>query len=258
MKKFICKGCHNPCVLETTAFPETCCFGTSKCLSTYCKWELEVTEDTPPKLTAEELARRGIEWPEWADGAVVHSDESASFYGGAEIKILWPPGHKGDWYIDGRAGKFQDIPGKWDASDWPHSLIKKPETKLPDWCKVGAWVWNSQEGYGIVSATTFVAGVVNVKFFKEKEDIGRIIDNLSEARLRPWTHKTIPNLPFAVNLRFSSHFTDTITTCSLSGVWFARHSREMVAFSTLMDIAIMLDGSPCGVLEHREGEGWVK
>lgn len=256
MKKWKCNGCEQHHEIKSENHPQYCIdFG----IANYHDW-CEMNEEKLPKLTAEELQKRGIEWPEWADGAVVHSNESASFYCSEYIHIFCPYECKEDWFINTN-GKFEKIPGKWDASDWKNSLIKRPEkqTVIPDWCKVGALCWNSQEGYGIVSETTFVAGVVNVKFFKEKEEISHIIDNLSEAHLYAWTHKTIPNLPFAVNLKFSSHFTDTITTCSLSGVWFARHSHEMVAFSALMDIAIMFDGSPCGKLTHKNENGeWVE
>jgi hypothetical protein len=61
-----------------------------------------------PKLTLEVLEERGIKWPVWAAYAVVSNVEYAYFY-------------------DERGEAHQEIPGKWDASDWPNSKIMNPE-----------------------------------------------------------------------------------------------------------------------------------
>ena len=143
MKEWKCNGCEQHHEIKSENHPQYCIdFG----IANYHNW-CEMNEGKLPKLTAEELEKRGIKWPEWADGAVVHSDESASFYCNETINVLYTPGYKADWYVDGIAGKFENIPGKWDASDWKNSLIKRPEkqTVIPDWCKVGAWVFETTQ-----------------------------------------------------------------------------------------------------------------
>lgn len=121
----------------------------------------------------------------------------------------------------------------------------RPQLPLPEWCKVGAWVWYGDFGFGKVVIPADKVGVCVVDWNSGNRG-GALPEQLKPARLLPWTHKTIPPLPFAVRLKYSDYFADTITTCSVAGVWFARHTQEMIRFDELLDIAVMPDGSPCG------------
>lgn len=256
MKKFICNGCEKHHAVESESQPKYCLMTG---VAVRYDWR-EVTPDTPTKLTAEELAKRGIEWPEEADGAVVHSDGHASFYRG-EIRVLYPCSYKPDWHVNVPGGEFiSAIPGKWDASDWQNSLIHRPEKKeaLPDWCKVGALCYNAQFGYGTIFNPKNEAEIVVIDWMKSGNRGGALPNQLSEARVCPWDNDSLPKIPFPVKFKNNPDcFRTTVVSASCAGVWLGGASHAM-GYKELMNECDQLDGTPCGVREHREGEGWVR
>lgn len=76
--------------------------------------------------------------PEWADWAAVDSSGDAFWY--SDLPHVTGCEHMWD-----SVGAFQEIQSTFDASDWQNSLIKRPnKATLPDWCEVGAWVYDKQ------------------------------------------------------------------------------------------------------------------
>ncbi len=254
MRKFECKQCEPaiPCVIEwggSTA-PMRCPFDGIK-----VDWQEVKAEPKRPKLTAEELAKRGIEWPEWATCAVVNGVKHAYFH------EIYP--HSGDntWCT------FDDchvraIPGEWDASDWQNSLIERPAvvkenltTELPEWCRVGKWVYHprlNQRG----QIVDFRDGGKKV-FIKYPDHSPCSIPYISEVKpltLIPWDDSTLPSLPFCVKFKKGGkNFRTTVVSASISGVWLGGVTNA-ISYDELSNECEMLDGSPCGVLEVVENE----
>lgn len=87
----------------------------------------EIKPEPLPKLTVEALAERGIEWPEWAKWRVVWPDGSLCMYQNE------PELTEYGWRSTG--GRWGGVPGtsnyRWDASDWEHSKIQRPEQWVP-------------------------------------------------------------------------------------------------------------------------------
>lgn len=121
MTVYECSECPNRhCVSENTQndHPTNCVFGMS-----YCNWHKAEANKKPsqlPKLTEEELKRRGIKWPEWAKFAYSLDTCFALFCENDPRSCIE------DWSLH----PPEDIPGQWE----PGGFIERP--KLPDWCKV--------------------------------------------------------------------------------------------------------------------------
>lgn len=213
----------------------------------------KISSDTPPKLTAEELARRGVEWPEWANWCAMFPNSFIIFYEGK-------PAISENGWDNTSGGKFMAVfPRlKFDASDWPHSLIKKPENKLPDWCKVGALVYNTQFGYGTIFNPKNEVGIVVIDWINGNRG-GALPYQVSEARIRPWTHE---DGPLSMKLKYNGEFAvASLCTLAKNGWGYAIVQNGCLIHVTMEEISrngIQLDGTPCGCLEHREGDGWVR
>lgn len=236
-------------------------------------FECEVP-DTPPKLTAEELARRGIEWPEWAGYAALTSYGSADFFETMpKLNIIT--------FCPEIGSQHCEIPGKWDASDWKNSLIRRPEKKavLPDWCKVGAWVYLDGR-YGKIKS---IGNWLNTENGSKGFACKPLNPNLREARLRPWTFEEAPiSLKVKVDDPYETGFEScTSIVCDLIDelshddnmrdvrfkerdciYWEDSENKletgRFISAKEMMEDYEQLDGSPCGILEHREGEGWMR
>ncbi len=135
------------------------------------------------------------------------------------------------------------------------------EEKLPDWCKVGAWVWwKGANDIGYASGYMKITGISNEIINCDAiQGIPIAQNQISEARLRPWDNDSLPKIPFPV--KFKRHnpdgFRTTVVSASSAGVWLGGASHA-TGYKVLMDELDEIDGFPCGVLEHREGEGWVR
>lgn len=254
MSEYGCKECPENCRASANKKPIYCLYsGVDR-----ARW-YEVTSDTPPKLTAEELARRGIEWPEWAKWAAVTSYGSADFF---ETE----PQNSIITFCKEVGSQHCKIPGRWDASDWKNSLIRRPEKKdkLPDWCKVGAWVYDMEAGVTCYGKIVAISG----NKVKLEVDPSIILDvefiALSEARLRPWTKEEMAekagkvfDLPEGrcVCIRCDGYCCYFMDRCESED-----DTAHIIAYTadTFLQYDCKLDNSPCGVLEHREGDGWVR
>ena len=235
--KFECKECLEPCVLDTgdSAYvPETCPIGYEE-----VNWRPLPEPAALPKLTAEALAERGIEWPEWATCAIV-SRSSSSYFCESKPEAV----NDGIWFGDGRVC---GIPGKWDASDWPHSKIMRPSKveQLPDWLKLGAWAavgnfvgkvdWLSRDG----SECRITCG--ESRFAKTAE--------VKAVTFRAWTFEEAPE---AVKCTVSG-ILRIARLALLANSGHPIHGYELpgvtcfASFGWMRTGATQLNGLPCGV-----------
>lgn len=251
----------------------------------------ETLQDKPlPKLTAEVFDRPDC--PEWAKYAVVDVQGLAYWYQYpplADERI-------GVWKAWGNRRRLID--GFFDRSDWQNSLVKRPtkaafekmlknyaeqqankilqiarerrlpeqyhngpeKTTLPDWCKPGEWVYHNSDGY-----------YYTIKRVDVEDDYIQISDNAREypytaneiktffspARLRPWNFE---EAPFAVKCRHSITAIE-YQVAKLNSAGDGYTVADCCCDVTLQGMAIyyeQMDGSPCGVLEHRENGEWVE
>ena len=190
--KFICNACvgqGEPCILDV-GNDNSVTLDSLRCVLTddhYCDWQkyddskvanLQPEVATLPKLTAEVFDRPDC--PKWAKIAVVNRNGKAYYGGYKDARINCSGGWCG---LYEEQGKWERIGNDlFDASDWQNSLIERP-AKLPDWCKVGEWVYLSNakyykiekvDSYGII-----LAGGIVIK----TDDIHA---EAVSARLRPY------------------------------------------------------------------------
>ena len=242
MSKFECIGCNRHHVIESAEKPVFCLMTVER-----PNWR-EVAADMPPKLTAEELARRGIEWPEGSNVAVVATIEGTGLF----AKTATMDDSEEHWNCNEPVSL---IPGKWDASDWKNSLIQRPEA-LPNWCKVGAWVWYCGHGgsYDVVEKIQY--GLAYLRGTMCNIDP----DNLREARLIMWS-KSEWERKIGQKFQLSEGQFLLLGVADHDDGFYLEFSTCSGTLESLMgkeDNLRNIDGSPCGFLEHREGDGWVR
>ena len=207
-----------------------------------------------PKLTAEVFNRPDC--PEWAKWAAVNRNNTASWFSNKPIydgnkSCLWLC-KETPYYV-----AVETIPGVWDASDWQNSLIKRP-SKLPDWCKVGEWVWDVEDSryVKVISITDLVLLRTKSKctYYEELKDMA---GNYKQAHLRPYNVDelkalvgkpiTMPDGSVCLCTAYSKQFKSVIFD---NIHWDAQK---------LVNGGYTIDDEPCGVLEHLNENGeWVE
>lgn len=248
--KFECKECLEPCVLDTGNSlykPETCPLGCEE-----VKWRPIPEPAALPKLTAEELEKRGIEWPEWAECAVVWPDETCAMYQNQ------PQLGDGGWLSTG--GKWGGAKGlseiRWDATDWRNSKIMRPAKvkQLPDLIKIGAWAavgkfvgkvdWMSRDG----SECRITLG--ESRFAKTGE--------VKAVTFRAWTFEEAPFSIKVRNIKTGKRL--AFTLCSQGAeakpaYWYGY--LNVVPLEVFFKEFEQLNGLPCGVqqVEGKDLEG---
>ena len=157
---------------------------------------------------------------------------------------------------DGKAPVVCCVDGD-ESCNWRAVEEQKPE--LPDWCKVGAWVW-----HGSVDGIAF-----EQPYFKIERTVGELAYGkshnngipvhytyLKPARLRPWNDDELKS---KVGKVFEMGNGD-LTLC----LGYQRDIADLIFVGKLMSAQSFaesdwkLDGSPCGVFEHYEQGEWVK
>lgn len=202
-------------------------YGFGKCIGRMTE-PLENIEQLP-KLTAEVFDHPDC--PAWATAAVVSSCGTGYWVDGD-----FETGHK-------------EIPGQFDFSNWKNSQINRP-AKLPEWCKVGEWVWNSRNGFGkIVEIVQEARGAMPKVEFQGGCGPQRVSE-LKPARVRPWTFEEAPK---AVKVIIGG-VKQMIYLCSeVSGGpscnYYAMNDRDLLNCEWLAKNATQLNGKPCGTLE---------
>lgn len=258
--KYECKDCGSKCELITENVPEVCIKQRSRvnwkkveepapkplpCASKSAKSatqkDLSCRREKLPKLTAAVFDREDC--PEWAQWAGVNQDGTASFFGNVPNRGCSNP-RKNYWSY--HYSEMKQIPGRFDASDWQNSLIERPEKKnLPDWVKVGAWVWCA-DCRAERKIEKINGNRITVRF--PAPDATPYTGDMSEFKpIVPFTFETIaPLLPFAVMA--SKTFVNTIIGATEKGVYFSA-ATEVTSYDDLLYFCTRLDGSPCGVAE---------
>ena len=143
---------------------------------------------------------------------------------------------------------------------WRRVEDQKP--KLPEWCKVGAWVWFSgakdigyEPGYLKITDVGY-NGMENVIDAEGDGIISMPLSVVKQARLRPWNDDELKS---KVGKVFEMGNGD-LTLC----LGYQRDIADLIFVGKLMSAQSFaesdwkLDGSPCGVFEHYEQGEWVK
>lgn len=141
------------------------------------------------------------------------------------------------------------------SCNWRRVGDQKP--KLPDWCKVGAWCYIHSGGIGTGKYQKIEA--VHSGFVKTEYLVP--IENISEARLRPWTYKeAIGKTVFWKFDNSKKEIASMIDSADDEGNVYVFGYGELKAKKLMMEERFsQSDGSPCGVLEHKNEQGeWVK
>lgn len=203
-------------------------------------WILDVLKasspcNTFPKLTATIFNR--TDCPDWCNAAVVSSGGIA-------------------YWVDGDFEKrHKEITGlRFDASDWQHSLIRRPARELPDWCKVGAWVYN-QRGYYFCKIIeiakdkkSFTVAQPGKNYSVSSGDLNYDFDKWKPACLRPWTFEDAPLMCKVRDVKNEQE--EAVLSLCPSGYYrVGAYSSGRSSFSAVLRKYEQLDGSPCGVLE---------
>ena len=147
--------------------------------------------------------------------------------------------------------------GRYDATDWQNSLIERP-AKLPDWCKVGEWVWDIEDSryVKIISITDMVLLETADKctYCEELKDMKGLYN---QARTLPYNAEEMKALvgkviktpkDIAMVLGYSGE-RNKVCVATMDNYFAA---------GTLLDVGATLDGKPCGKLEHLENGEWVE
>lgn len=147
---------------------------------------------------------------------------------------------------------------------WRRVEDQKP--KLPEWCKVGAWVWFSgakdigyEPGYLKITDVGY-NGMENVIDAEGDGIISMPLSVVKQARLRPWNDDEMKS---KVGKVFEMENGD-LTFClgyrmDRGALYFAGKGPFAYSAKILVESDWELDGLPCGVLEHKNGNGeWVK
>ncbi len=133
---------------------------------------------------------------------------------------------------------------------------EKVTVALPDWIKVGTWCYIHSGGIGTGKYQKIE--VVHPGFVKTKYLVP--IENISEARLRPWNDEELKS---KVGKVFEMEDGD-LTLClgyqrDRGALYFAGKGPSAYSAKTLAESNWKLNGSPCGILEHKNEQGeWVK
>lgn len=264
MRKFECKKQDCPYKRCYVELDET---RIVKCLNGWTgnpQWnELLEKSEQLPKLTVEALKERGIEWPVWAKIAVVNADGSGAF-GDSHIQGIYLNKECFGSVIPDAV--WTKIPGgKWDNTDWRNSPMERPAavkfsltTELPEWCRVGEWVYNFDGDYFCMVTEVsekdriFYAKRPGMNYTIGCGDFNYGFSKWKPARLRRWNKDEMrqqAGKTFVLNGYNAVCLVATGTKLFFLDTMGLRHcllySSETIKFWR----NTMLDGSPCGVLE---------
>ena len=202
------------------------------------------------KLTVEVFYRPDC--PEWATVAVVNEDGTAT-WGSGDVRSCC-----GEWWAHASDAQWESIPGKFDASDWENSLIERPQkVTLPEWCKVGEWVYVHHSYHKITQIETDGCSVpVIILDNGNKYTFGSLSwDDVSQARLRPY----LPDEMESLVGRVAHHATGSYLITAFENRWNQVKIESVWRDADeLMKVWTWLEGVPCGKLVHKEGDDWVE
>lgn len=206
-----------------------------------------------PKLTTEVFD--SPDCPEWAKYAAVDADGDG-FYYEEKPRVCEADG---EWLVDKCiTGLNRIISGDFTPYDWQNSLIERP-AKLPEWCKVGEWVYYNDSLIGdtyakvkeITDKAVIVAGRMGDVVLARND-----IQSADPARLRQYNSDEMRSLVGKVlkdnddNLFLATSYLPHRGGLLIGGYYYNA--------GELLDGGLTIDGKPCGVLEHQEDGEWVE
>lgn len=254
MSKWECRVCgiDEPCILHMVNDEEgsrpVCCPVDN---TSGIKPEWHPVDETAtncnqfPKLTTEVFNRPDC--PEWAKYAAVSKFGCLTFF--EEKPVL---GNNSFLPLDKNytTKLYRNEPGRWDASDWQNSLIERP-AKLPDWCKVGEWVYIHK-----IRAYVRVAKTEGYLLFN---NAGHHVpyDDCKQARLRPYNAEEMRALMGKVIKKGPSMHIVTGFENVFCNECMVHVNGCLYSANDLLR-QFHIGNAPCGVLEHLENGEWVK
>lgn len=139
-----------------------------------------------------------------------------------------------------------------------------PAPKLPEWIKVGGWVWHGPFDGIVFEQPYFKIERIDGELVYEKSHNNGFpvhYTYLKPARLRPWTYKeAIGKTVFWKFDNSKKEIASMIDRADDEGNVYVFGYGELKAKKLMMEERFsQSDGSPCGVLEHKNEQGeWVK
>ena len=239
-----------------------------------------------PKLTVEVFDRPDC--PEWAKYAAVDKNGDAYYFRQKpyinKAKNAWITNSIRNicWFF---------IDHNWDSSDWQHSLIERPskssfdkllkncaeqqvnkilqkarerrlpeqyhngpekENTLPNWCKVGEWVYDKAiNRYSQVADEDITKGLQEICKYISK---GEIV----QARLRPYNADEMKALVGKVIEKGPSMHIVTGFENVFDNECMVHVNGCLYSANDLLQKGFTCDTRPCGRLEHLENGEWVE
>ena len=145
---------------------------------------------------------------------------------------------------------------KWEkVTDEPE---QKPESELPDWCKVGAWVWvKAEKSYERITWTKDRTFGTNMLIW----NVEAIDKTVFQARIRPWTFYDAPVFLKVEDKGGEYNLAKPMRApASVEWGYFVYPGIEskgfFIPFDSFAKNFTQLGGAPCGVLEHLEDGEW--
>lgn len=149
-------------------------------------------------------------------------------------------------YVDNKKVLWEGVPDEQE---------QKPETELPDWCKVGGWVWLDPQKITGANGYEKVTNVDGLGLMFESGLMVCFSHRILQARLRPYNAKEMRGLVGKV--------VSTKRDCGIITGYRGEDNKVIVAWENirysaeaLLEIGATIDGKPCGVLEHMENGDW--
>lgn len=147
-----------------------------------------------------------------------------------------------------------------DGTDDAVWEIVKDETlpKLPDWCKVGEWVYHHSK-YGKITNIDTLNKEISVS--KDQNDnaytysFAAALESFRCARLRPYTPEEMKALVGKVIKSIFGYFLCTAFRTQQQTIEFGPYAQTA---DSLLIRDFSIDGKPCGVLEHLDNGVWEK
>ena len=136
---------------------------------------------------------------------------------------------------------------------------KSDTVKLPDWCKLGAWVYDSNNGYGEITSIKEDRSSCYIEFDGGADDfVSEDFTKLKQARLRVFNAKEMKALVGKVLTRnsLSTPFSFLGLYTDGDGKFIEGHRFRFTAEE--LKEYFTVDGKPCGKLVHKEGDDWVE
>ena len=219
--------------------------------------------DDLPKLTTEVFDHPAC--PGWAKWAAV--DEYGTVWLTAEKPNVIMVASEANGWSTGGSSYTHLASVRFDASDWENSLIERPSKALPDWCKVGEWLYVPETN--AYHKITFVdeSQVNTVSYDTDccsRWDHQGIMEDTKQAKLRPYNAAEMKKLvgkvievglgQFSLCLRVKGRWADFLDDCDTDD----DRARIISYNNDMLKCAKYIDGPPCGVVEHLENGEWVK